>query len=204
MTEFGDILEDGDMARTARLAAILGVITLVMAAAAFLLVGCGGDDDNSGRPKLPQAQAYIDEATGEVFGVPLDLPPNKEVFPPILHPETGKPTLVRAYFYADKTSDKPTLYKMEKYTESQIKRFQEHQKTLTEDSPMEQTVEYVFATEGVAAQTKYVGDAKWRRPTQDKPANIVRDEKKRLFKNGIMPVFDEKWRMLKPEEIKQK
>ena len=196
------------MARTARWATTLGGIALALTGTACLLAGCGGGDGNRDRPKPPKAQTYIDEVTGEVFGVPFGMSAKDQVWPPIVNPKTGKRTLVQALYYESKETGKPVLYKMLRYTDRQIKVFNKAQAALADDSPLE-SVEVILQTENPAfeMEIKYAGEETWRkaygRRQQTKSAKEERDEKMAKFKHVYTPVFDEKWPILKPEEIKQ-
>jgi hypothetical protein len=182
---------------------------LVLAAAATVLAGCNGGPGD--RPQSPKAVVYMCEETGELFGIPVDLAGDEELFPPIVCPTTGKRTAVRATFYRRKSDGQPELYKLEKYTDDQIRRLERLQKSIPPEQREDVDPEGQLGSEGEGPMVKYPREEnpQWRTPRPDQPVKNPQAELKEMqerYQNlmTVVPYDDPKWtKIYKREELSQ-
>ena len=188
------------MTRFAKWPLLVGLLGAV--AVLGVLAGCNGDAQND-RPRAPKAQAYLCEACGYGFGVPMNVPLKERLFPPMVCPKCKERTAVRATFYIPKDGGKPVLYKLTKYTDEQVKKMETYRDAIEEEHQGEQDPEGILAELGESAMEKYPDQDKWFSP--GKNPNLVKpfSEIRAKFKH-IIPMFPEDWPVVPRDELKQR
>jgi DNA-directed RNA polymerase subunit RPC12/RpoP len=200
------------MTRTGTRIGTVGILVLAMAAGALLLTGCG--KKRSEGPKLPEAISFKCEKCGHIFGIATDTPQAERKFPPVVCPKCGERAAVQAYFYEPKAGGPPELYRLFKYSDKQIKEYEdtikrliaEHEQDPRNPTPDQKPPDSDVPVGGeIETYEKYV-DTDWLQTWGEKAqgrATKQNDDELRAKYKSLTPVFDPSWPIVEAKDIKQ-
>ncbi len=201
------------MTRTGMRVGTVGILVLATVAGALLLAGCGRNKKSEG-PKMPEAVSFKCEKCGYIFGISTKTSQADRKFPPVVCPQCGERAAVQAYFYEPKAGGPPELYKMIKYSDKQIKEWEEYIKRLIAEheqdprnpTPDQQPPDSQLATgEQFEIYEKYPDTdwlQTWGEKAQGRPG-IQNDNEIREKYKSLAPVFDPSWPILEAKDVKQ-
>lgn len=156
---------------------------LAALALATTIAGCGGGAGDEDAPTPLRYYVYECEDTGRRFGVPIDA----EVYPPIVCPETGKRTAVRAHFFVPKGGDEPELSYYTKYTDEQIRRMEAYRNS-ADPEQLEATPPAAMLNElGEYPLKKEPGSDRWLTWAEQQRRPAVADLKERKYPWEVVP-----------------